>query len=65
MSFSLLVSEHIRENIHFHVAAGLGTMTTALSPIEDWFSRMALGVVVGVSVWAITKSISYLIEKIK
>ncbi len=59
------LSEQFHENLHSHLAAGSATFVTTWSPFEDWISRAGQGVTVGVSVWVITKAITFLAGKLQ
>ena len=51
-------------HIHSTTAAVSGGTVAVLSPIQDWLSRAALGIVVGVGVWILTRTLSYLVKRL-
>lgn len=58
------LSEFIREHFHEKISAFLGAGTSVFAP-GDVLTKIFIGTATGVSVWCITKGISWLITKWK
>jgi Na+-transporting NADH:ubiquinone oxidoreductase subunit NqrE len=55
----------IYQHIHSTIAAIIGASSTMMLPTYDFISKIIIGLIVGVGTWIITKTLSYIFNKLR